>query len=57
MLVGHNKTNTMSATDTRIPVSTDVRRDLRVLKAREERASYDETLAALLDAYDTEDNA
>jgi hypothetical protein len=42
----------MSATDTRIPVSEDVRRELRVLKAREERRSYDETLAALIDAYD-----
>ena len=45
----------MSATDTRIPVSEDVRRELRVLKAREERRSYDETLAALLDAYEDTD--
>jgi hypothetical protein len=41
----------MSATETRIPVSEDVRRDLRVLKAQEDRRSYDETLAALIDAY------
>jgi len=42
----------MSATDTRIPVSKDVRRDLRVLKAREgRRRSYDETIAGVLDAY------
>jgi len=43
----------MSATDTRIPVSKDVRRDLlRVLKAREGRRSYDETIAVVvLDAY------
>lgn len=47
---------TMSATDTQIPVSEDVRRELRVLKAREDQRSYDETLAALIDAYDTEDN-
>jgi hypothetical protein len=47
----------MAASETQIPVSKDVRRDLRVLKAREGRQSYDETLAALIDAYDTEDNA
>jgi len=45
----------MSASDTRIPVSEDVRRDLRVLKAREDRRSYDETLEALIDAYERED--
>ncbi|WP_193222407.1 hypothetical protein [Halosegnis rubeus] len=42
----------MPATETQIPVSKDVRRDLRVLKAEEDRRSYDETLAALIDAYD-----
>lgn len=42
----------MSATDTRIPVSEDVRRELRLLKAQEDRRSYDETLTALIDAYD-----
>jgi len=36
------KAGYMFATDTRIPVSKDVRRDLRVLKAREGRRSYDE---------------
>jgi len=41
----------MFATDTRIPVSKDVRRDLRVPKAREGRRSYDETIAVVLDAY------
>ena len=45
----------MGATDTRIPVSNDVRRELRVLKAREDRRSYDETLSALIDAYDAEE--
>jgi len=45
------KAGYMSATDTRIPVSKDVRRDLRVLKAREGRRSYDETIAVVLDAY------
>lgn len=47
----------MAASETAIPVSKDVRRELRVLKAREDRGTYDETLAALIDAYDTEDNA
>lgn len=42
----------MGATDTRIPVSRGVRRELRLLKAREDRRSYDETLAALLESYD-----
>lgn len=46
----------MSATDTRIPVSKDVRRDLRVLKACEDRRSYDETLAVLIDAYDSDEH-
>lgn len=44
----------MSACETRIPVSKDVRREIRVIKAREDRESYDETLAALVDAYDPE---
>jgi hypothetical protein len=46
----------MGATETMIPVSKERRRQLRVLKAEEGRRSYDETLAELLDAYDTEDN-
>jgi len=41
----------MSATDTRIPVSKDVRRDLRVQRRKEGRRSYDETIAVVLDAY------
>lgn len=41
----------MSATETRIPVSEGVRKELRVLKAQEDCRSYDETLAALIDAY------
>jgi hypothetical protein len=45
----------MPATDTRIPVSEGVRKELRVLKAQEDRRSYDETLAALIDAYDDKD--
>jgi hypothetical protein len=43
-----------SASETRIPVSKDVRREIRVIKAREDRETYDETLAALVDAYDRE---
>jgi len=38
----------MSATDTRIPVSKDTRRELRILKAKREAASYDETIQSLL---------
>lgn len=45
----------MPATDTRIPVSESVRKELKVLKAREDRRSYDETLAALIDSYDDTD--
>jgi hypothetical protein len=45
----------MSASETRIPVSKDVRRELRVIKAREDRETYDETLAALVDAYGDEE--
>jgi hypothetical protein len=42
----------MAASETRIPVSKDVRRELRVIKAQEDRDTYDETLAALIDGYD-----
>ena len=45
----------MTSTDTRIPVSKGVRRELKILKAREDRRSYDETLSALIDAYDQEE--
>jgi hypothetical protein len=45
----------MSATDTRIPVSEATRRELKILKAREDCRSYDETLAALMDDYDDKD--
>lgn len=45
----------MPEMDKRIPVSEDVRRELKILKAREDRRSYDETLAALIDAYDHKD--
>jgi hypothetical protein len=42
----------MAATEAQIPLSKERRRELKVLKAEEDRRSYDETLAALLDAYD-----
>ena len=41
----------MSVTDTRIPVSTDTRRELRHVKAEEERHTYDDAIGVLLDAY------
>jgi len=44
----------MPASETRIPVSKATRRELKILKAREGRETYDETLAALVDAYDRE---
>lgn len=34
---------------TRIPVSTSTRRDLRILKAKEDCRSYDELLARMVD--------
>jgi hypothetical protein len=48
-------TSVMSACETRIPCSEDTRRELRILKAQGDRESYDETLAALIDAYDDKD--
>lgn len=39
----------MAATETRIPVSEDVRRDLRILKAKEDMKSYDELLQELVE--------
>jgi len=44
----------MAASETRIPVSKSVRRELRVIKAREDRETYDETLAALVESYNTD---
>lgn len=41
----------MSASETRIPVSTDTRRELRHIKADEEQHSYDDAIGVLLDAY------
>jgi len=38
----------MAATETRIPVSKDVRRDLRILKAERDCRSYDELLETLV---------
>ncbi|WP_281280733.1 hypothetical protein [Natronomonas salsuginis] len=38
----------MPASDTRIPVSRDVRRELRMVKAREEKHSYDDAIRHLL---------
>ena len=45
----------MSASETRVPVSTDTRRELRLVKAHEERHSYDDAIAVLLDAYERSD--
>lgn len=42
----------MAAAETRIPVSAETRREIRILKAREDHDTYDETLAALVDGYD-----
>jgi hypothetical protein len=43
----------MSACETRIPVSKDVRREIRQVKAnRDELETYDDALAALVEAYD-----
>jgi hypothetical protein len=41
----------MAASETRIPVSTDTRRELRHVKAEEERHTYDDAIGVLLDAY------
>lgn len=41
----------MSACETRIPVSKDVRREIRLVRASEDLNTYDETLATLVDAY------
>jgi len=41
----------MSATDTRIPVSEGVRKELRVLKAQEDRRSYDDLLRKMAEDY------
>jgi hypothetical protein len=45
----------MSATETRLPVSKATRQEIRVVKARAGFETYDETLAALADAYEPED--
>lgn len=39
----------MSATDTRIPLSKETRRELRILKAREDRNSYDDLLRDMVE--------
>lgn len=41
----------MSVTDTRIPVSTDTRRELRLIKANEEVHTYEDAIGIALDAY------
>jgi hypothetical protein len=41
----------MSVTDTRIPVSTDTRRELRLIKANEEVHTYEDAIGLALDAY------
>ena len=40
-----------SATDARIPVSNDVRRELRMLKTREDLRSYDTLLRSILEEW------
>lgn len=40
-----------SASETRVPVSTDTRRELRLIKAREEVHTYEDAIALALDAY------
>lgn len=37
------------ATDTRIPVSKETRRELRILKAKGDHGSYDELLRNMVD--------
>ena len=41
----------MSVTDTRIPVSTDTQRELRLIKAHENVHTYEDAIALALDAY------
>jgi len=38
----------MSASDTRIPVSTDIRRELRIVKAERDMHTYDDAIRHLL---------
>jgi len=47
----------MAASDTRIPVSSDTRRELRHVKADQDEHTYDDAIGVLLDAYDAWDNA
>jgi hypothetical protein len=47
----------MGASETRIPVSTDTRSELRHVKADEEAHTYDDAIGVLLDAYGGGDNA
>jgi hypothetical protein len=42
----------MPASETRIPVSKEIRRDLRMVKAREEKHSYDDAIRHLLERED-----
>ncbi|MDV7351330.1 hypothetical protein R3751_16320 [Halorubrum distributum] len=41
----------MAASETRVPVKTDTRRELRLIKANEEVHTYDDAIGVLLDAY------
>jgi hypothetical protein len=41
----------MSVTDTKIPVSTDTRRELRLIKAHEDVHTYEDAIGLALDAY------
>ncbi|WP_167551938.1 hypothetical protein [Halorubrum tropicale] len=41
----------MSVTDTRVPVSTDTRRELRLIKANEDVHTYEDAIQLALDAY------
>ena len=42
----------MTASETRIPVSKDTRRELRMVKAREEKHSYNDAIQHLLERED-----
>lgn len=41
----------MGVTDTKIPVSTDTRRELRLIKAHEDVHTYEDAIGLALDAY------
>ena len=46
----------MSASDTKIPCSTETRRELRHLKASADVNTYDAAISLALDAYEQDDS-